>query len=443
MSKYIGIFVFVFSLFSLGVHAGESFRFRVYLKDKGDSGYTLDNPEEYLSKESVERRSRQGISVSESDLPIAQAYLDTLSANGGKPVLESKWFSTVVVSSPDSLVAERLLRLPIVDSVKWVWKGDEEIDIPREEKDTTRFMPIDKPEKSPYGYAEEQIKMLNGIFENYARIINSRLNARLRFNGEITVESIEEQRYYEFSNALTEGDVLALVNASVKGKAEDTPVMFYLSTTTALSMMDRLLGGDGAVDEAWTTEYSYTDLELRLYEDLVNDMVSVMGSSWENYIPIQFSYSKTDVNPTLSQIIGLDEIVIIVDMKMQFSDASGRMSICLPGEMLSNIFAEISKENPIRKAAAEDKAEEIFDSLRDSTLEIVSTLGQAQLSLRDIYHLNVGDVIDLGRSKQSSIYLDIGGYHWFTGKMGTHKKNMAVRIDEVCYQAEQRSEEAI
>ena len=163
MSKYIGIFVFVFSLFSLGVHAGESFRFRVYLKDKGDSGYTLDNPEEYLSKESVERRNRQGISVSESDLPIAQAYLDTLSANGGKPVLESKWFSTVVVSSPDSLVAERLLRLPIVDSVKWVWKGDEEIDIPREEKDTTRFMPIDKPEKSPYGYAEEQIKMLNGI----------------------------------------------------------------------------------------------------------------------------------------------------------------------------------------------------------------------------------------------------------------------------------------
>ncbi len=48
----------------------------------------------------------------------------------------------------DSLVAERLLRLPIVDSVKWVWKGDEEIDIPREENDTTRFMPIDKPEKS-------------------------------------------------------------------------------------------------------------------------------------------------------------------------------------------------------------------------------------------------------------------------------------------------------
>ena len=252
------------------------------------------------------------------------------------------------------------------------------------------------------------------------------------------MESIEEQRFYEFSNALTEGDVLALIDVAVKGKREDTPAMLYLSTTTALSMMDRMLGGDGAMDESIASDYSYTDLELRLYEELVRDMISVIGGSWENYIPIEFSYSRTDINPTLSQIIGLDEIVIIVDMKMQFSNISGRMSICLPGEILTNIFAEMSRENPVRRAAVESKSDEIFDSLRDSRLEIVSVLGETQLSLSDIYHLNVGDVIDLGRSKESSIYLDIGGYHWFAGRMGTHKKNIAVRIDEVLDQAEQK-----
>ena len=84
--------------------------------------------------------------------------------------------------------------------------------------------------------------------------------------------------------------------------------------------------------------------------------------------------------------------------------------------------------------------DEIFDKLRDSKLEIIAELASAQLSLSDIYHLNVGDVIDLGQPKESPIYLEIGGYHWFTGKMGTHKKNMAVKIDEVCCQLEQRSE---
>ena len=295
---------------------------------------------------------------------------------------------------------------------------------------------------SPKKFTKDRIKMLGGIYENYTRVINTRINARLRANCEISVESIEEQRYYEFSNALTEADVLGIVQPQIVSKPEEEqdPILFYLSSSMALSMMDRLMGGVGAVDDSLAMDYTYTDLELRLYEDLVKDMISVMSGSWENYIPMQFDYARTEVNPTLTQLLGLDEIVVIVDMKVQFPDNSGRMSICLPGEMLANVFTEISRENPIRKVTAEDNSEEIFHKLRDSDLEIVAELGGTQLSLSDIFHLNVGDVIDLGRPKESPIYLGIGGYHWFTGRIGTHKKNMAVKIDEVCYQAEQRSE---
>lgn len=293
---------------------------------------------------------------------------------------------------------------------------------------------------SPKKFTKDRIKMLNGIFDTYARIINSRLNARLRINCEIMVESIEEQRYYEFSNALAEGDVLALIDVETKSKVEEIPVMYYLSTETGLTIMDYLLGGDGSTAVNVPNDYSYTDVELRLYEDTVTDLVSVLGNSWENYLPIQFTYGRTEVNPTLNQVIGLDEIIVIVDLKIQFPNGPGRMSICLPGEILTNIFAEISRENPMRRSAGENKAEEIFESLRDSELEIVAELGSTQLSLSDVYHLHVGDVIDLGHAHTSSIFLGIGGYHWFTGKIGTHKKNMAVKIEDVCYLTEQRSE---
>lgn len=335
-------------------------------------------------------------------------------------------------------MAEVLSQSQIDALLSAVRSGEKDVNKPSEEQPEKKYRKYDF--SSPRKFTKDRIKMLSGIFENYARIINSRLNARLRANCEITVESIEEQRYYEFSNALTESDVLALMDVSVKDKTEDTPAMLYLSTSAALSMMDRLMGGEGAIGEEGIVEYSYTDLDLRLYEELVTDMICVMAGSWENYLPLRFAYSKTDINPTLSQIIGLDEIVIIVDFKVQFDNASGRMSVCLPGEMLSNIFAEISRENPVRKSAAESKADVIFDTLRTSELEVVSILGQARVSLSDIYHLNVGDVIDLGRPKESAVYLDIGGSHWFTGRIGTHKKNMAVRIDEVFERAEQRSE---
>ena len=114
MKKYLGL-VILLSCISSWLAAGESYCFRVYLKDKGDSGYTLDQPEAFLSKESIQRREKTGTPVSVSDLPIARSYLDTLVSAGAEPVVQSKWFSTVVVTSRDSTIADRLKELAIVD----------------------------------------------------------------------------------------------------------------------------------------------------------------------------------------------------------------------------------------------------------------------------------------------------------------------------------------
>lgn len=300
---------------------------------------------------------------------------------------------------------------------------------------------------TPRKFTKDRIKMLNGIFENYTRVISSRLNAQLRTNCEITVESIEEQKFYEFNNALMEGDVLAMVDTTIHPREADgrdvmaeDPVMVYLSTSTALGMMDRMMGSEGESTREVPMGYAYTDLELQLYEHLMKDIVALMGSSWENYVPISFEYNHTQVNPTLVQLLNLDETVVLVDMRLTFGDSEGRMSVVLPGNMLMSVFGEVNRETMGRKVTSEDNSEEIFTQLRDSSLEIIAALGDTQLSLSDIYHLNVGDVVDLGRSKDSPVFLQIGGYQWFTGRMGTHKKNMAIKIDEVCYSADQRSE---
>ncbi len=293
---------------------------------------------------------------------------------------------------------------------------------------------------SPKKFTKDRIKMLNSVFDTYTRIINTRLNALLHTTCEVEVESIEEQRYYEFSNALTDGDVLALSNAVLEGEEDESPVLYYLAPTLGMCMMDLMLGGEGTMEQDNYMDYTYTDLELRLYETIMQDMISVMGSSWANYLQMDFNYTRTEVNPTLVQLLGIDEVVVIIDLRLKFPNYSGRMSICLPAMMLTNLFAIINHKNADRKGNAEEKSAEIFDRLRDSSLEIVAHMPEARLQLSDIYHLNVGDVIDLGQKQGSPIFLDIGGYNWFSGQMGTHNKKMAVKIDDICYQAERRSE---
>ena len=243
------------------------------------------------------------------------------------------------------------------------------------------------------------------------------------------MESIEEQRYNEFSNALTESDVLALAKIDQEQLQEESPILVHLDTEIVLTMVDRMMGGDGAPDSNLATDYKMTDLELNMYEDIIGSLIELLGGSWENYIGLKFEYVRTEVNPTLVQLIGFDETVILVGLDIKFPNCSGRMSLVLPGVMLTNIFAEIGKSTA-RHVTGEDKSDEIFGSLRESDLEIVAELARTRLLLSDLYHLNVGDVVDIKRPKDAPIYLNIGGRRWFDGRMGVHNKQKAVKIGE-------------
>jgi flagellar motor switch protein FliM len=305
--------------------------------------------------------------------------------------------------------------------------GELDVDKPAEKSEEKKYRKYDF--YSPRKFTKDRLKMLNSIFESYARVINSRINALLHATCEIDVDSVEEQRYYEFSNALTESDVVALAEIDQEKLQGDDPILVHMDTPVVLSMLDRMMGGEGDPDPTVPNDYKLTDLELNMYDDLIADLIPILGGSWENYMTLHFSYVRTEVNPTLVQLIGYDETVVIVGLNIKFPNCTGRMSLCLPGEMLTNVFTEISKSTS-RRTTGEDKSEEIFDSLRESELEIVVELARTRILLSDLYHLNVGDVVDIKRPKDSPVFLNIGGRRWFDGKMGTSNKQVAVKIGE-------------
>ena len=209
--------------------------------------------------------------------------------------------------------------------------GELDVDKPADKSSEQKYRKYDF--YSPRKFTKDRLKMLNSIFESYARVINSRINALLHATCEIEVDSVEEQRYYEFSNALTESDVLALAKIDLEHLQGDDPILVHLDTPVVLSMLDRLMGGEGDPDPILSSDYNLTDLELNMYDDLIRDMISILGGSWENYISLKFEYTRTEVNPTLVQLIGYDETVVIVGLNIKFPNCTGRMSLCLPGEM--------------------------------------------------------------------------------------------------------------
>ncbi len=290
---------------------------------------------------------------------------------------------------------------------------------------------------NPKKFTKDRLKMLKSIFDNYSRVLTTRINGLVHATCEIGVESVEETTYFEFSNALSDSAVLTTAHLRLKEEREETPVLLYATSPIMVSMMDRMTGGSGDVDNL-PDDYTYTELDLKLYEVLLQDFVAMMGVTWENYIQLDFEFGRVENNPTLVQLLGLEETVVIVDMKVSFPNTEGSFSVVLPEEILTDIFAQISAGNPAKKANSEENQEEIFEHLRDSTLEIRAELARTTLRLDDLYRLSVGDVIDLNQKKDSALNLYVGGQRWFNGLMGVSEKKLAVKIKEVYHNAGRR-----
>ena len=140
-----------------------SYCFRLYLKDKGVATTALSSPEAFLSPEAVERRTRRNVEITLNDVPVSSDCMELIRATGVRVITQSKWLSTVVVESEDSLSTERLKALPMVDSVVCVWRGEDRLTPQVCSDDTSSLGPGTARADGEYGYAASQIAMLNGL----------------------------------------------------------------------------------------------------------------------------------------------------------------------------------------------------------------------------------------------------------------------------------------
>lgn len=83
---------------SLSANA-QTAKYLVLLKDKAGTPFTVDKPEAFLSKRSIERRQRQGIAVTSRDLPVNPSYVTQIRQTGAKVWYTSRWLNAVLVEA--------------------------------------------------------------------------------------------------------------------------------------------------------------------------------------------------------------------------------------------------------------------------------------------------------------------------------------------------------
>lgn len=286
---------------------------------------------------------------------------------------------------------------------------------------------------SPKKFTKDKLKILKSIFDNYSRIAGSQINSLFRTSSELSVVTVEEQRYYEFGNALGDNDVLTIVNVSLPDNSKNPPLLINVSMTLMLSLIDRMLGGVGD-DTAVDASYTYTEIEVVLYRRVIQYIIGALKDSWSSYINLNFELDRLEENPSMFQEIGVNETIAIVVIDVDMKECSGRLNVCIPGNLLMNIFDTMDKRKHSAmgdEANSQDNKQEIMNSIKASDLLVHAQVGEAVITLDDVYNLHVGDVINLGTPKDSNVQLYVENQPWFRGQLGVHKRNVAVRIEDL------------
>lgn len=142
---------------------GKTYMYRVTLKDKAGTGFSLDKPSGFLSEKAIARRRRQHVEVDSTDLPVSKAYIDAISSAGVDVVSHSKWNNTVLVRTRKKDRMQAVAALGCVAAVKKVWTSPDSITpVSARSRYHTEFNRWDTVAQNKYGVAEEQIKSLNG-----------------------------------------------------------------------------------------------------------------------------------------------------------------------------------------------------------------------------------------------------------------------------------------
>ncbi|EJL29887.1 flagellar motor switch protein FliM [Brevibacillus sp. BC25] len=285
-------------------------------------------------------------------------------------------------------------------------------------------------------FSKDQIRGLTRIHENYARLLTTYFSAQLRTFVQITVASVDQLPYDEFIRSIPKMTILNIFEAPpLEGR-----MVLEVNPNIAYTMLDRLLGGQGAIPEKMG---ALTEIETTVMERVFGKALDTFHEAWKQIIELDPYQEGLEMNPQFMQIVSPNEIVVVISFSTKIGDTTGMINLCLPHVVLEPIMTKLSGQywfSKQKKTRDEEERLRVEERVKVAKLPIVAEMGTATITVGDFLQLQRGDVIQLDQSIDNKLKIKVGDHLKFLGQPGTHKGRVAVQIDEVIEEGEEQNE---
>ena len=264
------------------------------------------------------------------------------------------------------------------------------------------------------------LEMINERFARYTRI--SMFNM-LRRSADVAVGGVQVMKFGEYVHSLYVPTSLNLVKIKpLRGTA-----LFILDAKLVFKLVDNFFGGDGR--HAKIEGREFTPTELRVVRMVLEQAFIDLKEAWQAIMEVNFEYINSEVNPAMANIVGPSEAVVVSTFHIELDGGGGDLHVTMPYSMIEPVREMLDAGF---QSDLDDQDERWVNALRQDVLDVdvplSATVARRQLRLRDILHMQPGDVIPVDMPED--MIMRANGVPAFKVKMGSHKGNLALQVIE-------------
>ena len=292
--------------------------------------------------------------------------------------------------------------------------------------------------KRPDKFSKDQIRTLEMLHENFARMLNTYLSGSLRCLVNVEVASVEQTTYREFIQSLANPSVIGILAVPpLRGS-----IIMEVDTSIAFAIIDRVFGGqgDGSIKSRMLTEIEEAVMRRFYSRTLTN-----FKDAWTNVVSFNPELEGIESNPQFAQIAPPSDMVVIITIQLKVGAAEGFMTICMPYLVVEPIMSKLTTTFWVSANAVKEEnpehSENIDKHLKQTVVPMVVRLGEVDITVREYLSLNFGDVLKLNSLVEDDLHIKVGSNTKFLCRPGTSGKKLAVQITEVVGAREEEKDE--
>ena len=183
--------------------------------------------------------------------------------------------------------------------------------------------------------SNEQLRAISMLNDIFARNLTHHLGAWFRSRVQVSLVSAEQIQFSEFLLRIPE---LAYV-CSVRLEPLRAVSVLQMDLTTAPSMIDLLLGGDGK----GTEPREVTDIEEAILSGIVEAICRELTTAWQP-VGLSFSFEKRQMQTQTPRLIPVSEKTLCLSFELRLAETSGLLNLAFPAVASNTILRRLAGE---------------------------------------------------------------------------------------------------